>query len=149
MSIIPLPYRVLAILLLIAACIGFGWVKGGEHANLAWELRQAKAEQAADIQHQARIVADAAIDAAKTKELQEKQDENDRLDAAVATGNVRLRLAGHCPVPANASGGSVDIGAEPELDAAARPTYRALRGGITRQEVKLSACQAILSSWQK
>ncbi len=36
MTAIPLPYRLLAIAALIAACIGFGWVNGADHVQDKW-----------------------------------------------------------------------------------------------------------------
>lgn len=37
MNLIPLPYRLLAIATLIASCVGFGWVKGADHVQDAWD----------------------------------------------------------------------------------------------------------------
>lgn len=37
MTAIPLPYRLLAIATLIASCVGFGWVKGADHVQDAWD----------------------------------------------------------------------------------------------------------------
>ena len=37
MSLIPLPYRLLAIAALVAACIGFGWTKGADHVQDKWD----------------------------------------------------------------------------------------------------------------
>lgn len=143
-ALIPLPYRILAVLLLIAACIGFGWVKGCEHTNQAWELKQARAEQAAELDAQRKTAAFNAADIAHTKALQEKQDEIDRLSAAVADGTVRLRIAAHCPVQAAATGAGMDPGSGPELDASARPAYFALRSGLARQAEQLKGCQDLL-----
>ncbi|WP_073105017.1 lysis system i-spanin subunit Rz [Pollutimonas bauzanensis] len=57
--------------------------------------------------------------------LKEKQDENEKLNAAVAAGTVRLRLAATCTT-------GVDDGGTAELNATARPTYNALRAGIAK-----------------
>ena len=37
MSLIPWPYRWLALALLAAALIGFGWVKGARHVQARWD----------------------------------------------------------------------------------------------------------------
>jgi hypothetical protein len=37
MSLIPWPYRWLAIVLLAAALIGFGWIKGAGHVQAQWD----------------------------------------------------------------------------------------------------------------
>lgn len=36
MTLIPWPYRLLALALLAAALIGFGWIKGAEHVQAQW-----------------------------------------------------------------------------------------------------------------
>lgn len=47
MKPIPLPYRVLAVVLLALACVGFGWVKGVHHQQDKDAIVAAKAERAA------------------------------------------------------------------------------------------------------
>ncbi len=37
MTPIPWPYRLLALVLLAAALIGFGWIKGASHAQAQWD----------------------------------------------------------------------------------------------------------------
>ncbi len=37
MTVIPWPYRLLALVLLAAALIGFGWIKGAEHVQARWD----------------------------------------------------------------------------------------------------------------
>ena len=37
MTLIPWPYRLLALVLLAAALIGFGWIKGAEHVQARWD----------------------------------------------------------------------------------------------------------------
>lgn len=37
MTLIPWPYRLLALGLLAAALVGFGWVKGAEHVQAKWD----------------------------------------------------------------------------------------------------------------
>lgn len=36
MTLIPWPYRLLALALLAVTLIGFGWVKGAEHVQAQW-----------------------------------------------------------------------------------------------------------------
>ena len=48
MSLIPWPYRCLALVLLAAALIGFGWIKGAGHVQAQWDAAvQQQALQAA------------------------------------------------------------------------------------------------------
>lgn len=50
MSVIPWPYRWLAIVLLAAALIGFGWIKGASHVQAQWDAAvQKQTLQAATI----------------------------------------------------------------------------------------------------
>lgn len=49
-SLIPAPYRLLALALLIAAAISFGWVKGAASVQRDWDLATAQAER--DAAHQ-------------------------------------------------------------------------------------------------
>jgi len=42
MTAIPLPYRLLAIAALTAACIGFGWVNGADHVQDKWDAATAE-----------------------------------------------------------------------------------------------------------
>ena len=37
MTLIPWPYRWLALVLLAAALIGFGWIKGAGHIQAQWD----------------------------------------------------------------------------------------------------------------
>ena len=37
MSLIPWPYRWLVVVLLAAALIGFGWIKGAGHVQAEWD----------------------------------------------------------------------------------------------------------------
>lgn len=36
-NLVPLPYRVLALILLAVALVGFGWVKGATHVQSEWD----------------------------------------------------------------------------------------------------------------
>ena len=37
MTLIPWPYRLLALVLLAVALLGFGWIKGAEHVQAQWD----------------------------------------------------------------------------------------------------------------
>lgn len=87
------------------------------------------------------------IDQKHTAALEAARNENIALAAAVAAGTKRLRVAASCPVPTSEATGMGDE-AGPELNAAARPTYYALRDGLARQAEQLAACQSILASIQ-
>lgn len=41
-DLIPLPYRLLALALLAAALLGFGWVKGAAHVQARWDAATAE-----------------------------------------------------------------------------------------------------------
>ena len=50
MSLIPWPYRLLAVAALAAALIGFGWVKGASHVQAKWDAAiQQQTLQTADV----------------------------------------------------------------------------------------------------
>lgn len=69
------------------------------------------------------------------------------MESAVASGIVRLRLAATCTTADVRAAGTDARGtasASPELDAAARPTYFALRDGLNEQRGLLTFCQAEL-----
>lgn len=42
LTIIPLPYRLLAVALLAVALVGFGWVKGASHVQDEWDAANLK-----------------------------------------------------------------------------------------------------------
>lgn len=162
MNLIPLPYRLLAIVLLAIACLGAGFVFGCHITSTADELKASNLEDAreqaliashvhAQQQEQAWATTASLIEDTGYQSLQEKTRENDHLRDAVESQRVQLRLAAHCPadLPAPASGGGVDHGAGPVLDAGARPHYFALRRGIVTVEQQLSACQAELVNDRK
>jgi len=46
MTLIPWPYRWLALVLLAAALIGFGWIKGASHVQARWDAASAAQQQA-------------------------------------------------------------------------------------------------------
>ena len=53
MSLIPWPYRCLTLVLLAAALIGFGWIKGAGHVQAQWDAAvQQQTLQAAAIREQ-------------------------------------------------------------------------------------------------
>lgn len=159
MNLIPLPYRILALALLLAAGIGFGYVQGCRHTAAARDLREATAD-AAHAREVARLearnretergwaAAASLLEQNGYAALQEKQHEIDRLRAAADSGAVRLRVAATCPgrgeVPGAAASAGLGDGAGPELDAAARPAYFALRSGIDTVTQQLTTCQALL-----
>lgn len=75
------------------------------------------------------------------------QIEMDRLQRGVGDGSVRLRVAATCAAPAVLAPGAVPGGAgsgTTELDAFARPTYYALRTGLSEQYALLNFCRSEL-----
>jgi len=74
-----------------------------------------------------------------------KENETSALERAVADGTKRLRVKASCPAvraDGTVSGGAG--GGQPELDAAARFDYYALRRGIDRQYGLLQFCRSEL-----
>lgn len=55
MTLIPWPYRLLALALLAAVLVGFGWIKGAEHGQAQWDaaVQQQALQVAATRQKQA------------------------------------------------------------------------------------------------
>lgn len=58
-NLVPLPYRVLALILLAVALVGFGWVKGATHVQSEWDL--ANSRQAAKVAVVRQKQAEAAV----------------------------------------------------------------------------------------
>lgn len=143
-------------LVVIAFLLGLlmGWLATGTYkdaihgAEISDLLRdQAEAMTLAHQERQRLADKIARLDADGIQRLQEAQNENDRLAAAVRDGAVRLRVAATCPaVPGASAGAGVGDAGAAELDAAARPTYHAIRDGIGRQREQLIACQGILAA---
>lgn len=146
----PLSLRILVAGVVLVASFGAGWaVNGwrcearerktaGEYATALQtamiEARRREAEMSEEI---------AAIDAQRTKEVQDAQADNDRLRADVASGVKRLRVRAKCPagVSAPPAASGVDTDAAAELSGAARQDYHALRAGIAQVTGQLLACQ--------
>lgn len=59
LSVVPLPYRLLALALLSAALIGFGWVRGASHVQAAWDA--ATAEQSSAVERVRQRQAEATV----------------------------------------------------------------------------------------
>lgn len=75
-----------------------------------------------------------------------KENETSALERAVADGTKRLRIKAACPAAVRADGtvpGGTG-GGQPELDAAARFDYYALRRGLDRQYGLLQFCRSEL-----
>lgn len=143
-------------LVVIAFLLGLlmGWLATGTYkdaihgAEISDLLRdQAEAMTLAHQERQRLADKIARLDADGIRRLQDAQNENDRLAAAVRDGAVRLRVAATCPaVPGAPAGAGVGDAAVPELAPDARPDYHALREGIVLKESQLTTCQAILAA---
>lgn len=134
----------------------------GEHVEgldwrAKWEshekaLAQAHAKTTDEYREREHVLQDAIglLDQRASADLRKANDENDQLRDAVDAGAQRLRVAVRCPtaprVPQTAASAGVGAGTRAELDPDARPDYFALRSGLTRQEKKLAACQALLAA---
>ncbi|QZA80174.1 lysis system i-spanin subunit Rz [Deefgea piscis] len=100
-SLIPLPYKILIGLVLLAAMSGLAYRQGYQFADKAWQLKDAiritaddKAKrQASELkQQQARQQANqiAALDAAYQQEIDHAKNENERLRRDIRAGAIRL-----------------------------------------------------------
>lgn len=106
-ALIPAPYRVLALVLLAAALVGFGWVQGAQHVQDKWNAEHAARAQAVADAVLARVAANklevdrqAAINQKITKG---KEDEIAKLTARLnAAGRLRVgpAICGGGPAPA-------------------------------------------------
>lgn len=128
-----------------------GWRWSARAAAMEAEHSAATTRASEEAREREQVLADAIamIDAARTKERTQADEETARLRADVDAGRQRLLVAARCPaagLPQAAAGPGLDRGTGTELDAAARPDYFALRAGLTRQETKLAACQSILAA---
>ena len=108
-ALIPWWGRLLALLALIAALIGFGWVKGAGHVQSEWDA--AKAVQSTAVAKQTAHVA--AVTVAQSSVNQGVKDATDARIAAVhaAYGGVRRPSSGGGAVP-QVSGGAGQPSAE-------------------------------------
>lgn len=101
-------------------------------------------------------------DSTSVKEIHDATLETERLNRDLATGAVRLQLNATCPeLPQIAAGSGVIDGTRarpasvpgqhreaqpaPQLSRAAEPDYLALRQGIQKCRIKVTALQAILN----
>lgn len=132
------------------------WRYGAEIA----EMKSDQAARVADSQRQAREILERRV--AEVGQINEQnakaewaayggmrnaQVQDDALRADVDAGRRRLYVAATCSpassgVPEAGTAARLGNGARPELDAAARSDYFALRAGIQRLTAQLSACQA-------
>lgn len=144
---IALPWGLIARIVGVLACIIFVWTAGYRYANQKHAAADAKALSAAIAERDRLAKHIAEIDNTYSAALEAARNENQALAIAVAAGAKRLRVAASCPVP-KGQPASVGDAARPELDAAVRPTYYALRDGLARQAEQLAACQSILNTLQ-
>lgn len=156
MALIPMPYRWLLLLVLSAALVGFGFVRGIDHEQTKQQVAQTARIKAQDAAILARVADNAALaikQAANNAAITKAKDEElDTVRAALArAGRLRVgpALCSGTPAPAEASsaGGSLD----------ADPARRLVPDGIARDIVTLElqveeafatgrACQAFLKS---
>ncbi len=155
-SLIPAPYRLLALALLVVACMGFGFIKGemsgSGRVQARWDAASAQRDKLtgeAIARQRAKILAnDAALQAAADqhlKELQHAQRETNQLRDCVRDGTCGLRINAVCPAATGRleepSAAGLDPGTGARLAPSAERAYFALRDGIDSAQSKLSACQ--------
>jgi hypothetical protein len=102
LALVPAPYRILAILALLAATMGFGWVKGAYHVQSQWDAAEGKRVAAVALAYQTRIAANqaqAAKQAASNATIQKGKDDE------ITALNARLAVAGRLRVGTAICGG--------------------------------------------
>jgi len=132
MSLVPLPYRLLALALMALALMAFGWVKGAQHGEKKLDAYKLEAEKATLIQGQkvmqvrSDLLSDAVVlEGVKNAEIKAIDS---KLAAAIADG-VRLRAERREPSPAIASACKGASGAE-----LSRPDDQFLQGLAARAD---------------
>lgn len=94
LSLVPLPYRVLALAVMAVALMGFGWVKGAEHGETKLNAYIAVQDKAilAQVQKAAQTTANLQSDASVLEEVKNAEIKtiNGRLSVALAD-SVRIR----------------------------------------------------------
>lgn len=136
-------WRLVLVSLLLAAAYATGWL----HNDRSWTL-QVQADQLAQstATAAAMVTQRQQTEAIRADYLRSKADADAKiaeLESRVAAGTGRLRVAARCVPATGAGAGRADPGA-PELDAAARPAYFALRRGLADQYALLQLCRAEL-----
>lgn len=127
--------RGIALMVAVALIFGAGWVTNGWRLSAQIERQQKQYAEALQQQQESaqaateRLIAERdALDRRHTQEMEDARSENDRLLAAVRSGERRLSVRARCPsVPADgATTGVDDAGTRAELDPAAAERIIAL-----------------------
>lgn len=134
----------------ISGALAWGFCDA-RHEALHEGLLRSQAEALSLSHSERQLLADAMAiaDRKSITRLQDLQNENIGLAAAVSSGAKRLLIAANCSSTAVASSSGVDHATTAELDASVRPNYYALKSGINQQREQLMACQEILSLERK
>lgn len=132
---------------------GSGWMVQGMRWNLDVAAIRHDADQAlvvnVDAVNQHLIASRAQTEAIRQTFIDYKagkENETSALERAVADGTKRLSIRATCPAAVRTDGtvSSGTGGGQPELDAAARQDYYALRRGLDRQYGLLQFCRSEL-----
>jgi hypothetical protein len=160
-SLIPAPYKWLAIACAGLGCCVIGWVAQGwrlnaeiadlkaGHANaiasINAESAKALADMTADRDAKARTILAADLD--RAKQAQANAIEKAQLLSDLAAARKRVYVRAVCPAASQAAGPAdsarVDVPTAAELDPALRPIAADVRYGIIELESELSACKQI------
>lgn len=129
-----------------AALVAAGWAAWNWHGSARYD----DGYQQAITDTKAQADAQALASASRLAALEHTHDEIARLEhekesalaAAVDAGRVRLHVNATCPRVPEAADAGVGDGARPELAAAARQDYHALRSGLIEMRADLELCRA-------
>ncbi|MDN7179123.1 lysis protein [Caballeronia sp. SEWSISQ10-4 2] len=149
--------KAIAVLVAAALLFGAGWTVNGWRADAEINtLKSGYDKTAADATEKARATEQgwqkkvADIDKQRSKELEDAKLENARLSAAVAAGDVRLRVRASCSASsglpqAPGAAGMADEGTA-ELDSDARQDYFALRDQLAESEKQIFGLQDYINT---
>lgn len=163
MNLIPLPYRILIIVAIIAAVLGSFFAWGHRWSSNEWSVRYTEREnellrdvaeahaRALTLEREAATRA-ADIDAAYQRGRDDVQNRTERTIADLRAGNLRLRhelAAAACELsgPAAATGGD-HAGAAAQLWREAAGDLVRLADECDAVVIQLSACQGLLRDYQ-
>ena len=145
----------------MAACAAFFYARGFTASETQWALREARrtaqeASAAVTLSESRRqreagtASAVAAIDRHYQEEISHANEENQRMQRALATGAVRVRIAARCDaargLPAPAAGTGLGDGSQTaELDPAAASALEGIASDGDTAIRQLNACQQLVS----
>lgn len=129
-----------------AVLVAAGWAAWNWNGTSQYKAGYAQAKADTRAQADAQALASAsrlvALEHAHNEIERLKREKENALAAAVDAGRVRLRVNATCPSVPKTTDPGVGGGTRPELTAAARQDYLALRSGVVKVQQELELCRA-------